>query len=414
MSNHYETLGVGRTATLAEIRKAYRQAALRNHPDRGGDHGRMVRIIEAYEILSDTVLRAEYDRVNSPSADEGAQAQWEAKTESVRTAAQNYPQKWEDFERWASHLTGDIANAKYSYQTLGYGISLPKIEGSRSAILFYMVGIGLGIGLIGFGLGVYPAAIRVYITQTPESSGWDPAFKSPNSRFTVLLLISPILLGVWAGYYAHKAAHGWIKESSARTTGPSTGDTTPPGHPHNDHDIINCITCGQKLRLPKLHSELLVTCPRCRNKFAHGSADTDCQMPAHPDGGRSIPQEPPSLESPTAASRGPEVVGVSTPAHDAAVTALMAGIAVAFLLIYVCGWALFFTLVLWVVVILCGTGAAIFALAAFNSSSRDSERASFWWVAAICAVIGVVAANWLPLNASSANSARPGAINWAK
>lgn len=374
----------------------------------------MVQINEAYTILSDSALRAGYDQVNSPGADMAAKAQWEAKTESVRTAAQDYPLKWADFERWASHLTGDIANAKYSAQPLWFGISIPKIEGNRSAILFYLVGIGLGIGLIGFGSGIYPAAIRVFITQNPQSSGWDQAWKSPSRHLKGILLLSPILLGVWAGYYAHKMAHGLIKESSARPPEPAAGDATPSDAPHTDHNVIECTACGQKLRVPKLQSELLVTCPTCRNKFAHGSTDTNSQVPEHPDGDSSLPHDDPASESPTAVLSEPEVAGVSTPAQDAAVTALLAGIAVAFLLVYVCGWAMFFTLVLWVVVILCSSGAILFTLAALDSSSQDSERASFGWVAAICAVIAFVAANWLPLNVSSAKAVQPGAINWAK
>src|SRR5687768_8324632 len=62
----YEVLGVQREASADEIRKAYRQAALKNHPDRNpGDaaaEARFKEATEAYSVLSDAEKRANYDR----------------------------------------------------------------------------------------------------------------------------------------------------------------------------------------------------------------------------------------------------------------------------------------------------------------------------------------------------------------
>eukprot|EP00927_Polykrikos_kofoidii_P024201 TRINITY_DN22064_c0_g1_i1.p1 TRINITY_DN22064_c0_g1~~TRINITY_DN22064_c0_g1_i1.p1 ORF type:complete len:769 (-),score=156.99 TRINITY_DN22064_c0_g1_i1:161-2467(-) len=58
---HYETLGIARTATLQEIRRAYKTCALRCHPDKGGDTSSMQAVKEAFECLSDPLLRFEYD-----------------------------------------------------------------------------------------------------------------------------------------------------------------------------------------------------------------------------------------------------------------------------------------------------------------------------------------------------------------
>lgn len=69
--DYYEILGVERTASEDEIKKAFRQAALKHHPDRNpGDaqaEARFREAAEAYEILSDTDKRARYDRFG-PSA----------------------------------------------------------------------------------------------------------------------------------------------------------------------------------------------------------------------------------------------------------------------------------------------------------------------------------------------------------
>src|SRR5215468_11817131 len=62
----YEILGLAKDASAEDIRKAYRQAALKNHPDRNpGDaeaEGRFKEATEAYQVLSDDDKRARYDR----------------------------------------------------------------------------------------------------------------------------------------------------------------------------------------------------------------------------------------------------------------------------------------------------------------------------------------------------------------
>ena len=64
--DYYEVLGVAREASGDDIRKAYRQSALKHHPDRNpGDCEAAVRFkehTEAYQVLSDDDKRARYDR----------------------------------------------------------------------------------------------------------------------------------------------------------------------------------------------------------------------------------------------------------------------------------------------------------------------------------------------------------------
>jgi DnaJ-domain-containing protein 1 len=49
-------LGVLRSATWDEIRKAYRKLVMLHHPDRGGDAGMFRKIQAAYEVLEDALL----------------------------------------------------------------------------------------------------------------------------------------------------------------------------------------------------------------------------------------------------------------------------------------------------------------------------------------------------------------------
>ena len=65
MSNYYETLGVAKTATADEIKKAYRTLAFKYHPDRNPGNAeaeeKFKQISAAYDVLSDESKRRQYD-----------------------------------------------------------------------------------------------------------------------------------------------------------------------------------------------------------------------------------------------------------------------------------------------------------------------------------------------------------------
>lgn len=63
--NHYETLGVSKSASPEEIKRAYRRLASQHHPDKGGDTAKFQEIQAAYETLSDPDRRQQYDNPQS-------------------------------------------------------------------------------------------------------------------------------------------------------------------------------------------------------------------------------------------------------------------------------------------------------------------------------------------------------------
>lgn len=74
--DYYEVLGVGKSASADEIKKAFRRLAVQHHPDRGGDEVKFREINEAYEVLKDEAKRKRYDQfghagVGSSAASDG-------------------------------------------------------------------------------------------------------------------------------------------------------------------------------------------------------------------------------------------------------------------------------------------------------------------------------------------------------
>lgn len=59
--NYYEILWVAENATQEDIKKTFRKAAVKHHPDRGGSKEKFQEINEAYQILSDEQKRQQYD-----------------------------------------------------------------------------------------------------------------------------------------------------------------------------------------------------------------------------------------------------------------------------------------------------------------------------------------------------------------
>jgi len=74
--DYYEILGVSKSASPDEIKKAFRRHAIEHHPDRGGDEAKFKEVNEAYEVLKDEKKRQRYDQfghagVGSSAASDG-------------------------------------------------------------------------------------------------------------------------------------------------------------------------------------------------------------------------------------------------------------------------------------------------------------------------------------------------------
>jgi curved DNA-binding protein CbpA len=65
----YQLLGVPRTASAATVKSAYRTQVQTAHPDRGGDAGRFILIVKAFDLLSDPDARRLYDETGDVDED---------------------------------------------------------------------------------------------------------------------------------------------------------------------------------------------------------------------------------------------------------------------------------------------------------------------------------------------------------
>ena len=66
--DYYNTLGISKSASEADIKAAYRKMAMKHHPDRGGDEKKFKEVTEAYETLSDPQKKQMLDMGVDPNA----------------------------------------------------------------------------------------------------------------------------------------------------------------------------------------------------------------------------------------------------------------------------------------------------------------------------------------------------------
>ncbi|KAK4270509.1 hypothetical protein QN277_023538 [Acacia crassicarpa] len=70
-TKYYEILGVSKSASQDELKKAYKKAAIKNHPDKGGDPEKFKELAQAYEVLSDPEKREVYDQYGEDALKDG-------------------------------------------------------------------------------------------------------------------------------------------------------------------------------------------------------------------------------------------------------------------------------------------------------------------------------------------------------
>lgn len=114
MKDYYEILGVEKTATDEEIKKAYRNLAFKYHPDRNPGNTeaeeKFKQISEAYNVLSDQKKRSEYNSYNSSYYSNSYSNNYANNTQT------NGFNNEESFWSWYNNAGNDSEN-QYYYQS---------------------------------------------------------------------------------------------------------------------------------------------------------------------------------------------------------------------------------------------------------------------------------------------------------
>ena len=152
----YAILGVSPDASQDQLKSAFRRACKRCHPDAGGTEQQMMELLAAYEVLSDPVLRANYDEwrgqhaagstSESSNPEAAATAGQSPFAEAKRRAEQVYRvhgQSWAELSRWIHARSEVVRSTSVGRLASGgvAGLALGTIAGA-------IAGTYLGIGWI--------------------------------------------------------------------------------------------------------------------------------------------------------------------------------------------------------------------------------------------------------------------------
>ena len=167
MKDYYEVLGVEKTATADEIKKAYRSLAFKYHPDRNpGDkqaEEMFKQISEAYDVLSDDKKRADYNSYGSSESNSNPYGSYNYNyQQNYNRADENYQgNRFEDEDVFWQWFSGSGNNSRRYYQYSSNQNNERRKSGKFSflSLLGNIVLVLIGVGIIQIGTATLLFAI---------------------------------------------------------------------------------------------------------------------------------------------------------------------------------------------------------------------------------------------------------------
>ncbi|WP_448188512.1 DnaJ C-terminal domain-containing protein [Azospirillum sp. sgz301742] len=148
MRDPYQVLGVTKSASADDIKKAYRKLAKQHHPDlkpgSAGNEDRFKEISAAYTLLSDTQKRARYDRGEIDASGQERHAGFGSRTAHGGARSRAHAQGAEDGAGWGDDWFSDLfggrrrpgaaggsAGAKARGTDIAYSVTVPFLEAAN-------------------------------------------------------------------------------------------------------------------------------------------------------------------------------------------------------------------------------------------------------------------------------------------
>jgi curved DNA-binding protein CbpA len=135
MDDLYQVLGVSKTASAAEIKKAYRELAFKYHPDRNpGDKSaeeKFKQISAAYAVLSDDQKRSQYDQYGNQTQGSGSP----------------YENQDDPFAQWYNNTQQQHEYRQYTYYYSTGKRESESLSRSESVVLFLEKFVIMSAGL---------------------------------------------------------------------------------------------------------------------------------------------------------------------------------------------------------------------------------------------------------------------------
>lgn len=173
MEDLYSILGVERNATADQIKKAYRELAMKYHPDRNpGDaiaEENFKKISSAYSVLGDETKRKQYDMYGS--ADNSSSTTYSGNWQGYGGYYQGNP-----FEEWFKESQNYNRKTQYYYETSNNNYEKPTKAKAFGKLLSSLVSILLGFFLLRFSFILLPIGPILCIMAI--TNGFSGAFRA--------------------------------------------------------------------------------------------------------------------------------------------------------------------------------------------------------------------------------------------